>query len=196
MDESADQVADLVRRLAPGPVHLVGFSMGGDIGLRLLARHPDLVSTAFVTGIVTTASSPITRALDRALTPLATTRAAHRIISRTMRLDARALADHLRATPPIRAVDYRRLSAAILAGTATDGLATVRTPVLAAAGGCESAQARRSAAHLAALMPNAVAAIAPRAGHSWHITRTQLFNETVTAWLDHPGQVPRTLRPA
>lgn len=195
MDESADRVAGLVRRIASGRVHLVGFSMGGDVGLRLLARHPALIDTALLTGIVTTASNPVARTLDRILTPLATTSTAHRIISRAMRLDAQALADHLRTTPPIRTADYRRLSSAILAGTATDGLETLRIPVLVAAGGRESTHARRSAAHVASLMPNAVAAVAPGAGHSWHVSRSGLFNQTLAAWLDRPGRVPPTLRP-
>jgi pimeloyl-ACP methyl ester carboxylesterase len=195
MDECADRVAGLVRRIAPGPVHLVGFSMGGDIGLRLLARHPDLISTAFVTGVVTTASRPVMRAWDRACAPLVATRLAHRVISRAMRLDARALAEHLRTTPPVRAADYRRLSCAILAGTDTEGLAALRLPVLVTAGRRESADARRSAAQLAALMPGAVAAIVPGAGHSWHVTRARLFNETLAAWLECPGQVPGVLRP-
>ncbi|MET7995404.1 alpha/beta fold hydrolase [Amycolatopsis sp. NPDC005232] len=39
---TADAVA-LIRRLGVGPVHWVGLSMGGFVGLRLAARHPELV---------------------------------------------------------------------------------------------------------------------------------------------------------
>ncbi|WP_326836056.1 alpha/beta fold hydrolase [Amycolatopsis rhabdoformis] len=39
---TADAVA-LIRQLGVGPVHWVGLSMGGFVGLRLAARHPELV---------------------------------------------------------------------------------------------------------------------------------------------------------
>ncbi|WP_226360465.1 alpha/beta fold hydrolase [Pseudonocardia sp. ICBG1142] len=41
---TADAVA-LIRHLDVGPVHWVGLSMGGFVGLRLAARHPELVRT-------------------------------------------------------------------------------------------------------------------------------------------------------
>ena len=41
----ADLVADLIRRLSSGPVHLVGNSRGGVVATFLAARHPELVRT-------------------------------------------------------------------------------------------------------------------------------------------------------
>ncbi|MGW0036824.1 alpha/beta fold hydrolase [Gordonia sp. NPDC003376] len=43
MDSLTDDVVDLIEALEIGPVHWVGLSMGGFVGLRLGARHPDLV---------------------------------------------------------------------------------------------------------------------------------------------------------
>lgn len=39
----AERAAALLRRLAPGPVHLVGHDVGGAIAQVITARHPDLV---------------------------------------------------------------------------------------------------------------------------------------------------------
>jgi long-chain acyl-CoA synthetase len=43
MDSLTDDAATLIRELGCGPVHFVGHSMGAFVGLRLAARHPDLV---------------------------------------------------------------------------------------------------------------------------------------------------------
>jgi pimeloyl-ACP methyl ester carboxylesterase len=43
LEDAADDAAAVVRELGTGPVVVVGYSMGGPIGLHLARRHPDLV---------------------------------------------------------------------------------------------------------------------------------------------------------
>jgi 3-oxoadipate enol-lactonase len=43
MDTVAEDAAALIRALGVQPVHFVGLSMGGFVGMRLAARHPDLI---------------------------------------------------------------------------------------------------------------------------------------------------------
>ena len=43
MDMVADDAAALIRQLGNGPVHFLGLSMGGFVGMRLAARHPELI---------------------------------------------------------------------------------------------------------------------------------------------------------
>jgi len=43
MDTLTDDVVGVIEALGLGPVHYVGLSMGGFVGMRLAARHPDLV---------------------------------------------------------------------------------------------------------------------------------------------------------
>lgn len=43
METVSQDGAALIRSLAAGPVHFVGLSMGGFVGMRLAARHPELV---------------------------------------------------------------------------------------------------------------------------------------------------------
>lgn len=45
MDTVAADAADLIRRLVGGPVHFIGLSMGGFVGMRLAARHPELIKS-------------------------------------------------------------------------------------------------------------------------------------------------------
>jgi pimeloyl-ACP methyl ester carboxylesterase len=45
MEELCEDAADLIRQLQFGPCHFVGLSMGGFVGMRLAARHPELVKS-------------------------------------------------------------------------------------------------------------------------------------------------------
>ena len=45
MDTVAEDAAALIRDLVGGPVHFIGLSMGGFVGMRLAARHPELIKS-------------------------------------------------------------------------------------------------------------------------------------------------------
>ncbi len=45
MDTVASDAAALIRHLVDGPVHFIGLSMGGFVGMRLAARHPELIKS-------------------------------------------------------------------------------------------------------------------------------------------------------
>lgn len=45
MDTVAADAAELIQTLVGGPVHFIGLSMGGFVGMRLAARHPELVKS-------------------------------------------------------------------------------------------------------------------------------------------------------
>ena len=45
MDTVAADAASLIQNLVDGPVHFIGLSMGGFVGMRLAARHPELIKS-------------------------------------------------------------------------------------------------------------------------------------------------------
>jgi len=55
MDTLSEDAAALIGALGVGPVHFVGMSMGGFVGMRLAARHPELVRSLI---LVDTAAGP------------------------------------------------------------------------------------------------------------------------------------------
>ena len=50
MDDCTDDIEALITQLDLGPVHLLCSSMGGDVGLRVAARRPDLVRSLVLIG--------------------------------------------------------------------------------------------------------------------------------------------------
>lgn len=45
IDELTDDTIEFITWISPKPVHFVGLSMGGFVGMRLAARHPDLIKS-------------------------------------------------------------------------------------------------------------------------------------------------------
>lgn len=58
MDTLAEDAAALIRHLGAGPVHWVGLSMGGFMGMRLAARHPEQLRSLV---LLNTSADPETR---------------------------------------------------------------------------------------------------------------------------------------
>lgn len=197
LNGAADHVAEVLRALPRhGPAALVGFSLGADVGLRLLARHPELFASALLTGVITHPVSRLEQVLDAATSPFVALPPVHHVVARSMRLPDDVRREFLRTSKPLRVADYRRLSAQILAGTSLSGLADVREPVLVLAGAKESDDARISAREAAAVLPNAIWAWVPDQRHAWPVNDAALFTAVLRQWLRDPGTLPAALADA
>lgn len=199
MDDAADDVAGALRERGLDRVHVVGFSLGADVALRVIARHPAMVDAAVLTGISTSPVPWWERVLDVMSWPVMAMPLTHRLLARGMRLPDDVRRAHLASTGPVRIGDYSRLSRQVLAGVSLDGVELASARVLALAGQRESAHCRRSAVMLARRMTEAglesEAAFVPRAGHSWPLSFPATVADIVRAWIDRPGVVdPRLVR--
>lgn len=58
LDNLAADTAELIRALGAGPCHLIGFSMGAFIALRVAARRPDLLRSLVLIGPSAEAEAP------------------------------------------------------------------------------------------------------------------------------------------
>lgn len=58
LDSLAEDTVSLIERLTLGPVHLVGFSMGSFIAMRIAARHPALLRSLTLIGPSADAEEP------------------------------------------------------------------------------------------------------------------------------------------
>ena len=191
IDRATDAVAGLIRaRVDTGRAHLVGFSLGAQVGVQLLATEPELVDRAVLCGTMVNAW-PGVRLTQRMAGLLARPSWTRRLMTR--RLDAdfdvpAARIDEYRED--VRLIVGRRFAGIVVASagfTAPDGLAESGTPTLFLTGAEELPFVRRSAAALAHRMPNGIDRVAAGMGHAWPLRYPELFSRTVDAWLTgHP----------
>lgn len=184
IERAAAEVAELIRaRAGADRVHLVGHSLGAQVGAQLLAAHPRLVDRAVLCGAVINPLPAVwlTRVLLGALAS----------ISRSLE------------PPPSdqgRGAGIRRMPAALIseivnasAGfTVPDGLDKSGSPTLFLTGSAESPFVHQSTALLSRRTPNAVQGVARGMRHDWPLRYPAIFARTVDSWLSNTD-LPSTI---
>ncbi len=198
---AASQVAELIRRKAHGGVaHIVGLSLGAQIGVELLAQAPELLRSAIL-------SSPILRPILGAgilsndfllrltyWTALAPFKHWDAYVRLNMKYSAGIpegfFGPFREAFQQTTADSWSHLIRANQTYRQPAGLDRVKLPVLVLAGQQEYAAMRASARDLAAALPNACLrrvshtekwALAEE--HNWSMKAPKLFSAVVRAWV-------------
>ena len=178
MDTLAEDAAALVRALDAAPCHFAGLSMGGFVGMRLAARHPELVRTLTLMNTTATAEKFANRVRygvlarlvkvisPRPFTPIAvkerfgrTTRTTPSRGEMLKEWTAKLRARPKKIAPSLLAVMNRREFRA-------DEMAGIRCPTLIITGEDDTAQPPRNSASLAAGIRGARVVSITGAGHS------------------------------
>ncbi|KAE8766156.1 alpha/beta fold hydrolase [Georgenia thermotolerans] len=192
---TADDVAATIAAHARGGrAHVVGLSLGGVVTTRLLARHPEVVRSALITGVPLAGVHGLTRWLGDLQLGLWDKRWFWQAQSYAFGLPAEdrdLFVEHGLTVSKDNAV---RLMREVYDGGAPDGIGAYRGRLLAIAGGKESASVRRSFPHLRRAVPQVECRIAPGMHHAWNIEDAGLFTDVVRAWVH--GEVDPRLRPA
>lgn len=173
-----------------GPVHLIGLSMGADVGLRLLARNPQRFASALLSGVVAEPVTGWVRRLQFSTAWMVSLPFFHRLSIRMLKLPKDTFEDAIARIPPLRSDDYRRILDAIMGGVSLEGLDAVTAPVLIVAGTRESGVARRSSRLVADVLPRGLAGEIRRAQHTWPLSQPDRFNAALRGWLEQPGTLP------
>ncbi len=197
MAGAATAVAELIRsRVGTGRVHLVGNSLGAQVGVQLLATEPELVDRAVLCGAIVNAMPAI-----RLTAPLLGLVA---WISRsvTIRRNARPVVvpsaktddyrDDVRLMPPAQ---IARLVEASAGFTLPEELDKSDSATLFLTGSKEMRLIRRSAAMLAQRMPYGVGGEAVGMDHDWLLRYPDLFSRTVDGWLSGTALPPEIALP-
>ena len=186
----ADRVATLIKAQAHGGrAHVVGMSMGGHVTCQLAARHPDVVSTAFVTGAAPfkgfgrwLASHPtVIWYIVSFLLKWLPNWLFHRLALAQGMKPAPELADEMRAN-----LRWETLRDAFASGTrfSLDDVAQIQVPrVLAVCGGKGDDVDSTREMGLALQGEKCKAVVVRNGVHSWHLQLPDLFAEGVLAWI-------------
>jgi pimeloyl-ACP methyl ester carboxylesterase len=193
---AAVAVAELVRsRVGTGRVHLVGLSLGAQVGTQLLAIAPELVDRAVLCGTIVDAM-PVVRVTAPLLGLVAW-------ISRSVTIRRKRLTgvpsakidDHREDVCLLPPAQIAHLVEASAGFTLPDGLDKSDSATLFLTGSKEMRLIRRSAAALAERMPNGVDRVAIGMDHEWPLRDPDLFSRTVDAWLSGTALPPEIALP-
>ncbi|WP_343574534.1 alpha/beta hydrolase [Mycobacterium sp.] len=185
MGAAAIAVAEFIgSRVGTGRVHLVGHSLGAQVGVQLLATKPDLVDRAVLCGAVVDAM-PIVR-LTAPLLGLVAWISRSVTMGKNARFvrvpSAKAYDDRedVRPMPPAQVAHLVEASAGF---TLPERLDESTSAALFLTGSKEMRFIRRSSATLAQRMPNGVGGVAIGMDHDWPLRHPELFSRTVDGWL-------------
>ncbi len=188
-----DVVARVTAHGVDGPFDLVGLSLGAVTALRVLARHPDRVRSAFLTSAPLRPAGPGLRVITRL--QLALWRAAWfwRAQATAFGLPAEARARYVSHGLSVRRETAVAMYEEVCVGGVPANLGAYTGPLLSIAGEKDSANVRGSLAPVAAAAPQAEVRLAPGMHHIWSVENTVLFNEVLRSWL--AGTVDSRLLP-
>lgn len=190
IDQCADDAIALLERLATGPVHFVGLSMGGFVGMRVAARRPDLVRSLT---LLDTSADPepaenlpryrLLTTIVRYVGPRPVSGAVMKILfGRSWLADpayADARAQWRRHLGGNRRAIVRAVEGVLRREGAMDLLPAIRCPVTVAVGEEDVATVPAKAEAIARVVPGAVLVRIPRAGHSSSIEAPEAVTEAI-----------------
>jgi pimeloyl-ACP methyl ester carboxylesterase len=198
MDTLADDAAALVRELG-APVHFVGLSMGGFVGLRLAARRPQLLRSLVLIDSAADREPRPNVPRYRAMALMARAFGYRPLIRPVMRIlfgrafradPARA---ELRRAQELHLLGLREpatraaLEAVITRKAVEDELAAIRTPTLILHGEADAAIPLKRARRMASAIPGARYLPVARAGHMASIEEPEAVTREIEAFLAAVG---------
>jgi pimeloyl-ACP methyl ester carboxylesterase len=200
MGRAATAVAELIRsRVGAGRAHLVGFSLGAQVGVQLLATEPKLVDRAVLSGTVLN-TMPCVRQTQLLLGTISRNGLYRWLVSRYRNSRhapiPSAKIDEYRED--VRLIASGQLADVVVASagfTLPEGLDKSDSPTLFVTGAKETPALSRWAATLAQQMPNGVDRVAVGMIHDWPLRHPDLFSRTVDGWLTDSALPPEIALP-
>ncbi len=178
----AEDTAALMRQLRLAPVDVVGHSDGGNVGLLLASRHPELVRRLVVSGANSSGASNGLMAYARFRWMPAARFAAG--LSESLRLNyARVSPDGAEHWPVMVAKTQNLWSTWTVIGARE--LAAIKVPVLVMSGDHDVIRLEHTI-QLFRSLPRGEICILPATGHETMKQRSDEFNRLITRFLDAP----------
>lgn len=182
--EVADQVAEVIETVARGGrAHVVGFSLGGNVGVHLVHRHPRLVRSALLSGLTATPPSAEVVADAWRSVPMLRDRMLHESLAEASRLPKREREEFYAEAAELHTGDYEQVLRDIHEGLPLAGWASNEVPVLVVAGEQEPGPAHAAVDTLTAFVPRSHGLIVPGLGRCWNSEDPALFGDVLDGWI-------------
>lgn len=195
LDSAADDVAAFIaEEVEDGRVHLVGLSLGAVIGLRALARHPELFASALFSGAAIRPVGAAARISAATQLRFGDAEWFWKVQAGAFGIPAnsrRIYSDHGLS---LRPENMKAMTEEVYAGGLPEGLGDFVGRLLMVAGAREPAVVRKGFADVAAVRPDTDFRIAPGMHHQWSIEDPLFFNAMVRAWIERGEAHPRLER--
>jgi pimeloyl-ACP methyl ester carboxylesterase len=197
---AARVVAKMIHERAhDGRAHLVGLSLGAQVGVAVMAVAARLVDRAVFSGasVRPNAAADFIEPLLWLYAPLKNISAVIRANQRSLGVPPEYSAEFAADTRRVRVGTLAQIMSASLRFEVPPGLTRLKNPTLVLVGEKEPRTQRRSARRLAASMAGGSAYLVRGMIHNWPLAAPELFNRTLRAWLEDTalppelGQIPR-----
>jgi 3-oxoadipate enol-lactonase len=204
VEQQAADVLAVLRRLDLAPVHLVGLSMGGFVGLRLAARQPELLRS--LTLVNTSAAAHPRGKVPRQLVLAAVARVAgvspslvlagveQEMYGEAFRTDPARVGERERWRARWAVADRRSLVRTLLGFMVRPDLrselADITTPTLVIAGGADVSLPPGHSAELHRLIAGSRYVVLPEVGHSSPVEAPAEVTRLLREFLGDPGLSP------
>lgn len=198
METVAEDGAALIRALGAQPAHFVGLSMGGFVGMRVAARHPELIRSLVLLDTSADPEPPESLPRYRMLAFVARWLGQRPVAGSVLRIMHGA---SMRADPA-RAAELQTWRARLIASDrigavravqgvfarkgVRDELSRIRVPTLVMVGEEDTATVPARAEAIAAAIPGARLVRIPRAGHMAPIDNPDFVTEQLERFLVGP----------
>ncbi|MGA3562026.1 alpha/beta fold hydrolase [Melissospora conviva] len=194
LDATADDVvARVTDQGVDGTFDLAGLSLGALVALRVLARHPDRVRSAFITRAPVEPAGAGVRLICRLQLAFWQSPWFWRAQAAAFGIPPDSRSRYIAHGLSVRAETASAMNAEVLAGGIPANLNRYRGPLLVIAGEKDQALVRNSLRLIASAAPQAQLRLAPGMHHIWSAEDPDLFNEVLRSWL-HGTADPRLLR--
>ena len=202
MDTLCDDAIELIERLELPPVHFVGLSMGGFVGMRVASRRPDLVRSLTLMATAADAEPRANRIRYAAMCGIARAGGMRALVPTIMSImcGQTFLADATRSNERARMqwqleqnprLVYRAVLAVVRRRPAAAEARAVQCPTLVLRGLEDVAIGRDRAVALVDLIPKSRFVDIPEAGHTLSLERPNTTNHELLEFLRSVESDPR-----
>lgn len=184
--DTADQVATLIRERANGgAAHVIGLSLGAMLGTVLVARHPDVVRSAMLTGAPVNGVPGFARWSGMAQLRFWGNRAYWKGLARAFRMPEDSVDLFVETGLGIDVPSARRMMTEVYDGIRPHlaGLEGSIVPLLVLAGEKEHGSVAAAFPEFTSRTDSATCRIVPRMHHAWNAEDPELFNRIMREWL-------------